>query len=58
MPASSILHLRLLPFWLYSVDACPVRMPNPENVGTAVEIVLISSLGGEIYAFQFVARHL
>ena len=31
-----------------SVDTSPIGMPNPENIGIAVGITLLSGLGAEI----------
>jgi len=33
-------------------------MADPENIGVAVEIALLASLGAEIYAFHGLGRHL
>ena len=34
--------------WFYSVGTCPIKLPDPENIGIAVGIALLSSLGTEI----------
>ena len=47
-PPSRIFHFRFLLLWLCSVDTCAIGLPDPENIGIAVGIVLPSSLGAEI----------
>ena len=45
---SWILHFWVLPLWLYSVVTCAMGMPTLKNIGIAVKITLLSSLGAEI----------
>ena len=47
-PPSWIFLFRFFPLCLYSVDTCSIGMPDPENIGIAVGIALLSSLGAEI----------
>ena len=47
-PPSWIFTFGFLPLWLDRVDNYPIGMPNPENIGIAVEITLQSCLGAEI----------
>ena len=50
VPPSWIFHFCLLPLWLYSVDTCLIGMLDPKNIGIAVGIALLPSLGVDIYA--------
>jgi len=41
-----------LPVLSYGIDTCPIGMADPENIGIAVGIALLASLGAEIYVFH------
>ena len=52
-PPSWIFHFLFLPLQVYSVDTCPIGMTDPDYIGIAVGIALLSSMGAKIYAFQW-----
>jgi len=43
---------RHLGFCTSGINTCPIGMADPENIGIAVGIALLASLGAEIYVFH------
>ena len=52
MPPTWISHFRFLPVWWYNIATTPIAQLDPENIGTALGIALLSCIQAEIYVFQ------
>ena len=58
IPPSWIFHYRFIPVQSYNIATIPIRLLDPQNIGEAVVISLLSCVQAEIYAFQVNMPHL